>query len=119
MLYVCLVTQSCLILCDPRNCSLPDSTVHGDSLGKNIGVGCHALLQEIIQTQGSDPGLLHCTWVLYHLSHQGSQKGDKLMQIFPGSGQTTEDMHYFLLSCSHSQGDWSEYFPELNKCNNK
>ena len=32
--------------------------VHGGSLGKKIGVGCHALLQGIFPTQGSNPGLL-------------------------------------------------------------
>ena len=37
-----------------------------DSPGKNTGVGCHALLQGIFQTQGSNLGLLHCRWVLYH-----------------------------------------------------
>ena len=44
-----LVTQSCLTLCDPMDCSLPGSSVHGDSPGKNTGVGCHALLQESSQ----------------------------------------------------------------------
>ena len=29
-----------------------------DSAGKNTGVGCHALLQEIFLTQGSNPRLL-------------------------------------------------------------
>ena len=38
------VAQSCLTRCDPRNCSPPGSSVHGDSPGKNTGVGCHALL---------------------------------------------------------------------------
>ena len=42
---VCLVTQSCPTLCDPMDCSPPGSSVHGDSSGKDIGVGCHALLQ--------------------------------------------------------------------------
>ena len=28
--------------CDPMNCSSPSSSVHGDSPGENIGVGCHA-----------------------------------------------------------------------------
>ena len=41
-----LVTQSCLTLCDPMDCSRPGSSVHRDSSGKNTGVGCHAL-QEI------------------------------------------------------------------------
>ena len=26
---LCFVTQSCLTLCDPMNCSLPDSSIHG------------------------------------------------------------------------------------------
>ena len=92
--------QSCLTLCDPKDCSSPDSSVHGDSPGKNTEVGCHFLLQKslrphglysswnspglntevgslsllqgIFPTQGSNPGLPHCRWILYHLSHQGS-----------------------------------------------
>ena len=32
---------------------------------------CHSLLQRIFSTQGSNPGLLHCRRILYHLSHQG------------------------------------------------
>ena len=43
-----------------------------NSPGKNTGVGCHFLLQEIFLTQGLSPGLLHCRWICYHLSHQGS-----------------------------------------------
>ena len=43
-----------------------------DSPGKNTGVGCHALLQGIFLTQGSNLGLPHCRWILYHLSHQGN-----------------------------------------------
>ena len=42
---LCLVTQSCPTLCDPMDCIPPDSSVHGDSPGKNTGVGCHFLLQ--------------------------------------------------------------------------
>ena len=40
-----LVTQLCPTLCDPMDCSLPGSSVHGDSPGKNTGVGWHFLLQ--------------------------------------------------------------------------
>ena len=61
---VCLVAQSCPTLCDPMDCSLPDSSVHGDSPGKNTGVGFHALLQGIFPTQGLNPGLLNCRWIL-------------------------------------------------------
>ena len=74
LLVRCLVTQSCLTLCDLMNCSLPGSSVHGDSPGKNTGVGCHALFQGIFPTHGSNPGLLHCRWILYCLSHQGSPR---------------------------------------------
>ena len=64
----------CPTLCDPLDCSPPGSSVHGDSPGKNTGVGCHALLQGIFPTQGSNPGLPHCRWILYRLSHQGSPR---------------------------------------------
>ena len=70
---LCSVTQSCPTLCDPMmDYSLPGSSVHGDSPGKNTGVGCHALLQGIFPTQGSNPGLPYCRRILYCLSHQGS-----------------------------------------------
>ena len=42
-----------------------------DSLGKNPGVGSQPLLQQIIPTQGSNLGLLHCMQIFYLLSHQG------------------------------------------------
>ena len=41
-----------------------------DSPGRNTGVGCHFLLQEIFPTQGSNLGLPYCRQTLYHLSHQ-------------------------------------------------
>ena len=69
---LCLVAQLCLTLCDPMDCSPPGSSVHGDSPGKNTGVGCHALLQGIFPTQGLNSGLPHCKQILYHLSHKGS-----------------------------------------------
>ena len=59
---LCLVALSCHTLCNNMDCSLPGSSAHGDSPGKNIGVGCHALFQGIFPTQGSNPGLLHCRY---------------------------------------------------------
>ena len=56
------------------DCSLPGFSVHGDSPGKNTGVGCHALLQGLFPTYWSNPGLQHCGWILYHLSHKGSPR---------------------------------------------
>ena len=50
--------QSCPALCDPVDYSPPGSSVLGDSPGKNTVVGCHALLQGIFLTQGSNMHLL-------------------------------------------------------------
>ena len=68
----CLVVQLCLILCSPMDCNPSVSSVLGDSPVKNTGVACHFLLQGIFPTQGSNPGLLHCRWILYYLSQKGS-----------------------------------------------
>ena len=48
-------------LCSPWN-----------SPGQNTGVGSISLLQGIFPTQGWNPGLPHCGWILYQLSPQGS-----------------------------------------------
>ena len=70
-LYVLGCTQSCPTLCDPMACSLPGSSVHGDSPGKNTEMGCHALLQGNPPNPGIEPRSPTLR-VLYHLSHQGS-----------------------------------------------
>jgi len=69
---MCLVAQLCLTLCNPLHCSPPGPSVHGDSPGKNTGVGCHVLLQGIFPTQGLNPGLPNCSQIVYHLSYQRS-----------------------------------------------
>ena len=66
-----LVARLCPTLCNPVDCSLPGSCVHG-IMDKNSGVGCHSLLQGIFSTQGWNLGLQHCGQILCHLSHQGS-----------------------------------------------
>ena len=68
--------QSCLTLCDPLDFSPPDSSVHGDSPGKNTGMGGHVLLQGIFPTQELNRHLLCLLLykqILYPLSHQGAQ----------------------------------------------
>ena len=37
-------------------------------MGKIIGVGSHSLLQGFFPSQGSNLDLLHCRWILYHLT---------------------------------------------------
>ena len=68
----CEVAQLCPTICNPMDCRPSGSSAHGDSPGKNTGVGCHALLQGIFSTQGSNPGFPHCRRILYQLNHQGS-----------------------------------------------
>ena len=51
------------------DCSLPGSSIHGDSPSKDIGVGSLSLLQGIFPTQESNRCLLHCRWILYHLTY--------------------------------------------------
>ena len=46
-----------------------------NSPGQNSGVGSLPLLQGIFPTQESNPGLLHCRWILYQLSHKGNLIG--------------------------------------------
>ena len=48
-----------------------------NSPGQNTGVGSLSLLQGIFPTQESNQGLLHCRWILYQLSYQGSPTNTK------------------------------------------
>ena len=71
---LCLVMQFCPTLWDQMDCSQPASSVHRDSSGKNTEMYCYSLLEGIFPTQGSNTGLPHCRQILYHLSHQRTQK---------------------------------------------
>ena len=42
-----------------------------NSPGQNTRVGSLFLFQGIFPTQGSNPGLPHCRWILYQLSQRG------------------------------------------------
>ena len=57
-LIMCSVTQSCLALCNPLDCSPQGFSVHGISQTIILGVGCHFLLQGIFPAQGSNGNLL-------------------------------------------------------------
>ena len=95
---LCLVTQSCPTLCDPIDCSLPDSSVHGDSPGRNTGVGRHALLQRIFPTHGSNPGLPHCRQIL--LSSEPSGKPKNIgVGGYPFSRESSQPKNWTRVSC--------------------
>ena len=65
-------SESCLVVSD----SLWPPGLHSpwNSAGQNTAVGSRSLLQGIFPTEGSNPGLLHCRQILYHLSHQVSPR---------------------------------------------
>ena len=97
---LCLGAQLYPPLCDPVDCRPPGSSVHGDSPGKNTGVGCHALLQKIFPSQESNPGLLHCKWILLPSEAPGKPKNTEvgslslLQGIFP-----MQESNHGLLHC--------------------
>ena len=54
-----------------------------NSLGPNTGVGSLSLLQGIFPTQGSNPGLPHCRWILYHSATAAAAAAAKSLQSCP------------------------------------
>ena len=63
---------------EPRS-PLQEDSLPAGSQGKpkNTGVGSLSLLQGVFPSQELNPGLLHCRWILYQLSHKGSHGQDK------------------------------------------
>ena len=59
----------------PRSPTLQADSLPTEPQGepKNTGVGSLSLLQQILPTQESNQGLLHCSWILYQLSYQGNR----------------------------------------------
>ena len=59
---------------EPRFPALQVDSLPAESPGKpkNTGLGSLSLLQQIFQTQELNQGLLHCRWIFYQLSYQGS-----------------------------------------------
>ena len=53
---------------------MSNSATLWNSPGQNTGVGSLSLLQGIFSTQGLNPGLPHCSWILYQLNHKGSPR---------------------------------------------
>ena len=65
---------------EPRSPALQADSLPSEPPGKprNTGVGSLSLLQGIFLTQELNQGLLHCKWILYQLSYQGSPDGDDI-----------------------------------------
>ena len=82
------------------DCSPPGSYVHGDSPGKNTGVGCYPLLQGIFPARGSNPGLPHCRQILYQLSHQRSPV---VLWVAPKFNKQTEEKMLMMIVSNKSR----------------
>ena len=93
-----------LLLCSCKNFKSESCSVVSDSFwprglyspwnspGQNTGVS-HSLLQGIFPTQGSNPVLPHCRWVLYQLSHQGSPRILEWV-AYPFSSRSSQPRNY-------------------------
>jgi len=59
---------------EPRSPTLQEDSLPAEPPGKpkNTRVGSLSLLQWTFPTQELNRGLLHCRWILYQLSYQGS-----------------------------------------------
>ena len=79
------VTQSCLTLCDPM-----DFIVSG-ILQARILEWVAFLLQGIFPTQGSNPGLPYCRWILDQLSQKGSPHYTKYVSVQSNDEAKTKD----------------------------
>ena len=61
-----VLNTQCLTLCGPQGLGPARLLCPWGSPDKNTRVGCHCLFQGIFPTQGLNPGLLNCRWILYH-----------------------------------------------------
>ena len=69
-----------------------------NSPGQNTTVGNLSLLQGIFPTHGSNPGLLRCRQILYHLSHKGSPRILKWV-AYPFSSGSSQPRNQTRVSC--------------------
>ena len=76
-----LVAQSCVILCNPMDCSPLHFSVHGILQARTLEWVAIPFSRGSSWPQGSNPGLLHSRQILYCLSHQGSPHGKERLCI--------------------------------------
>jgi len=58
--------------CDHHVIAHMDYTAHGILYARILEWVQFPFTRGFFPTQGSKPGLLHCRWILYQLSHKGS-----------------------------------------------
>ena len=80
-------------LCDPT-----DYTVHSILQARILEWVTFPFSRGIFPTQGSNPGLPHCGWILYHLSHKGSPRILGWV-AYPFSGGSSRPRNRTVVSC--------------------
>ena len=65
---------------------------------QNTGGGSRSLLQGIFLTQGSNPDLTRCRWILYQLSHKGSPRILEWL-AYPFSSGSSQPRNWTGISC--------------------
>ena len=68
-----------------------------NSPGQNTG-NSHSFLQGVFPTQGSNPGLPHCRWILHQLSHKGSPRTLE-WAAYPFSRESSRFRNWTRVSC--------------------
>ena len=94
-------------LCDPMDCSLSGSSIHGLFQARVLEWIAISFSRGIFPTQGSNLGLPHCRQTLYCLSHQGSRLSF-LQGIFPTQGLNPDlpRCRQILYQLRHKENPW-------------
>ena len=74
--------------------------------GQNTGTHSLSLLQGIFPTQGLNPGLSHCRWILYQLTHQGSPPRTWRVDKSSLNKQMNNVLYYVLWELHLKPGKW-------------
>ena len=95
--------QSCPALCDPMDCSLPGSSVHGIFQARIPEWVAMPFPGRVFLTRESNLCLLHCRWILYHWASKEAQlkgicfsPGDRLSP----QGRGPQKFSSIILSCT-------------------
>ena len=81
------------------------------------GVDSLSLLQGIFPIQGSNPGLPHCRWIIYQLSHQGSPRILEWV-AYPFSSRSSLLRNQTRVSCIAGRffTSWANYIYSVKWC---
>ena len=95
----CLAAKLCLTLCNPMDCSLTDSSVHGILQATILEWVAIFSSRESSWPRDLSQDPLNCRWILYCLSHQGSPKFVQFVIAAIENSYTLPKQSYSLMCC--------------------